>query len=582
MKRTLKLVALLSIIIFGTISCNKTNKAKEIGESSVKAVAQSKFAKMYPLFNPENFRVKLQSQIEQDSLLIPLYNSNNHIPIWSNDTLNTSRLYTFIDLLDRVHEHGLSSKLFDSDMIRSLTDSIESGIYTELDTLYLKLAELEKVSSKSLMKYTKGMSYGFLNPGKIYKKDYDIAISLPDSSYYESLYQKIAEDPITAMLESHPQSMVYKKMQEELSNWEAKKDAEWSKIQGVGSNVYKIGSKNKNIAAIAKRLSITGEYTVDSTLSDTSFMVLDENLLAAINKFRNKISYPEEPEVGSITIEALNRPASFYQDMIKANMERYRWKHIKEKHDKHIDVIIPAFKLIASQKNDSIPLIMRVCVGTSRNKTPSLDSNIGYINLNPKWNVPKSIARGEISYLQKKDRTYLKKRNMKLFKNGKEVDPETIDWDKVEPSKFNYFVRQDSGDGNSLGRIKFMFNNNFAVYLHDTPVKRAFLRKNRAVSHGCVRVQQPIDLAFFCLPTPSDEYKDRLRYSIDRNPETKEGKDLLSKNKLKKLSDIINATEKISLTIDYHTVYMHPHEDILYYADDVYDYDSIILKMLSI
>lgn len=582
MKLTIKHTILLLAILAGIVGCGNTNKSKQIGDSKLKAIAKSKFAKSYPSFDPDSFRSQFRLYIEKDSTIQSFYYTSNSIPIWINDTLNTQRLYTYIDIISKVNEHGLDPQMFDKDMILSLTDSIDSGLFADnIDSLYMKINELEIISTKSLIKYATGMKYGFINPKKLYKKDYAIKVEQPDSTYFSKLYQDINNDPLEALKSAYSQDRVYKKMQEEYMALESKKDAKWPNIKGIGTGVYKIGTSNANISAIAKRLMITGEYVPDSTNNDTTHIVLDEKLMAAVNEFRKKISYPEDTEIGNITIEALNRPLTYYQKKIKANMERYRWKQSKEKHSKHIDVIIPAFKLIATQK-DSLPLIMRVCVGTAYNKTPFIESNISYLNLNPVWNVPKSIAQGEVSVRQKKDPTYLRRNNMKLFKNGKEVDPETINWQEVNPSKFNYYIRQGSGWGNSLGRIKFMFNNDFSVYLHDTPVQSAFQRKNRAVSHGCVRVQRPVELAFFCLTPPSNTYKDQLRYSIDRNPETKEGKELAKQNKLKKLPDIINPKADISLSIDYYTVYMHPDENILYYADDVYEYDPLILKELSL
>ncbi len=265
-------------------------------------------------------------------------------------------------------------------------------------------------------------------------------------------------------------------------------------------------------------------------------------------------------------------------------MERYRWRRTKVTHSKHIEVNVAAASLVATQ-TDSLPIYMRVCVGTVSNKTPLLQSDIGYLNLNPYWNVPKSIAQGEVAVLQKRDSSYIRRKNMKLYKGGKEVDPSSIDWKKVNPGTFYYIVRQEPGHGNSLGGlIKFMFNNNHSVYLHDTPSKLAFTRKNRAVSHGCVRVQKPFDLAFFCLSPVTDVYKDQLLYTAQMNPVSMAGKKLLKDDKLKKLPDIINlkAENKISLFIDYYTTYMYPDDDIVYYADDIYGYDDLILKGLSL
>jgi len=108
-----------------------------------------------------------------------------------------------------------------------------------------------------------------------------------------------------------------------------------------------------------------------------------------------------------------------------------------------------------------------------------------------------------------------------------------------------------------------------------------FKRKNRAVSHGCVRVEHPIDLAFFCTSATDPVYQDRIRHTIDRRPVSKEGIALLKKESLNKLDDILNLRVKIPVSIDYYTTYMLPDDDTLYFADDVYGYDDIIIKNLT-
>ncbi len=465
-----------------------------------------------------------------------------------------------------------------------MIDSIDSGLLAadSLNVLYDKMFELETTASKALIKYVTGMNYGFINPKELFgKADYDINISAPDSLFFADLYPKIAQDPVKVALESQPADAVYLKLQSEYRNIKAKSGKELPKVT-VKDVSYKLGDKNKHIAEIAERLMLIGEYAPASTAGDSLHQELNKELLDAINNFRRKMSYPEEAEVGKMTIEALNRPFDYYQKKLSANMERYRWKRPKGKHKKHIEVNVAAAMLAATQP-DSLPLKMRVCVGSVTNKTPLLQSDLDYLNLNPYWNVPKSIAQKEVAVLQKKDSTYMKKRNMKLFKGGKEVPLSSIDWKGVNPSSFSYIIRQEPGGGNSLGLIKFMFSNKFSVYLHDTPVKSAFTRKNRAVSHGCVRVQQPFDLAFFCLSPASNVYKDRLLYSVNKSPISKEGTQLRKENKLSKLPDIINLEpdNKISLSIDYYTAFMYPNDDALYYADDTYGYDNIVLQALQ-
>ena len=573
-------LSLTFIVIFCLSASCKKKDGSTVGGSEKKEVKQSKFAKNYPEFNSQVFKDVLLAQ--SDSALSPLYRSTEYTPIWIHDTLDTKKLYEFIEILKIADEHGLSPELFSYSKIKLYTDSIDSGLYANnMDTLYKKMLLLEQEATKAAIIYISGMSFGFLNPKNLYAGDYNITILQPDSAFWADTYSKIANDPINTILASHPNDNVYLKLQTEYRNLKNRDKSEQKKIP-VKDVTYKLGAQNKHIAEIAERLMLTGEYVPDSIPTDSLHQKLDEKLLAAINTFRKKISYLEDSEVGKLTIEALNRPFEYYQKKISANMERYRWKRTKQTHKKHIEVNVAAAMLTATDADNS-PLIMRVCVGSVKNKTPLLQSDINYLNLNPYWNVPRSIAQKEIAVLQKKDSTYIRRHNMKLFKGGKEVETSSIDWKNINPSTFSYIIRQEPGGGNSLGLVKFMFNNDFSVYLHDTPSKSAFNRKNRAVSHGCVRVQRPFDLAYFCLSPVTEVYKDRLLYTVKKEPVSKEGKQLLKANNLKKLPDVINIDpeNKISLFIDYYTAFLYPSDDTLYYADDMYEYDNIILDKLN-
>jgi murein L,D-transpeptidase YcbB/YkuD len=200
--------------------------------------------------------------------------------------------------------------------------------------------------------------------------------------------------------------------------------------------------------------------------------------------------------------------------VLKVNLERLRWKNLPTE-DKYVWVNIPDFKLDVMEDGKSI-LNMKVCVGEGRNKdnadnlveydendlkkdrpfnreTPQLKSMIHSVQVNPVWNIPESIATNEISKLAAKDPYYLSNNNIDVFLDGKLIeDTETINWDEAGKK---YAFKQRPGDDNSLGKIKFLFQNESSVYLHDTPAKAAFGLAMRAVSHGCVRVEKPLELA---------------------------------------------------------------------------------------
>jgi len=199
--------------------------------------------------------------------------------------------------------------------------------------------------------------------------------------------------------------------------------------------------------------------------------------------------------------------------LIAVNLERLRWKNIPDGH-KYVRVNIPAYQVDVMQDGKSV-LNMKVCVGQGRNmkntetlvnysdtgkidkpnrhSTPQLSSMIHSVEVNPVWNIPQSIANKEIIVEAKKDRYYLENKGINVYKNGHLVDPDDIDWDNA--SAADYEFKQQPGDQNSLGKIKFLFNNQSSVYLHDTPAKNAFSMNMRAISHGCVRLGDPKGLA---------------------------------------------------------------------------------------
>jgi murein L,D-transpeptidase YcbB/YkuD len=195
------------------------------------------------------------------------------------------------------------------------------------------------------------------------------------------------------------------------------------------------------------------------------------------------------------------------------NLERLRWKN-KPAENKYVIVNIPDFHLDVIDSGKSV-LGMKVCVGKGRNmdyaknlmnyqdtdevdkpvhETPLLNSLIYEAEVNPVWNIPESIANKEIIVQAANDKYYLSNKNINVMKNGKKVDDvESIDWASANKSEYSF--QQQPGADNSLGKVKFLFKNKSSVYLHDTPAQLPFAQSMRAVSHGCVRLQKPLDFA---------------------------------------------------------------------------------------
>ena len=203
--------------------------------------------------------------------------------------------------------------------------------------------------------------------------------------------------------------------------------------------------------------------------------------------------------------------------------------------------------------------------------------------LNPTWSVPRSIIQEEIVSGLRKDSLYLKKRNFKVYKSGSRVSLDGLSASDISSSN-RYSIVQDPGAGNALGKIKFMFKNPFGVYLHDTPTRAPFKYVNRAVSHGCMRVEKPMLLAEYLLANNSPWNLDYIKIEIGQkvDDQNKVAEFNSKRNELRKNSSYGVTTEVkfdkiISLFVDYYTVWVD-NQGIFNYRDDVYGRDNVLIK----
>jgi len=300
-----------------------------------------------------------------------------------------------------------------------------------LNEAYSDMAELEVTAANSLINYSNALQYGVINPKGIFQR-YFIATKRPDSI-----------------------SM---------------------------ARIFHIGNMQSYLDSIQPK---------------------DPQYIALQSALKNGFTAP-------------GRSKEETKRILLVNMERLRWRN-KPFENKYVIVNIPDFNLNVIDSGHSV-LKMKVCVGEGRNmdnantlvayndttkedkpfahETPLLNSLIHSVQVNPVWNIPRSIANKEIITEAAKDRFYLSNKSINVYQNDKLVDnPEDIDWTKVTKENSTYEFKQDPGEDNSLGKIKFLFNNRSSVYLHDTPAKGAFYKKMRAVSHGCVRLGDPQGLA---------------------------------------------------------------------------------------
>ena len=261
------------------------------------------------------------------------------------------------------------------------------------------------------------------------------------------------------------------------------------------------------------------------------------------------------------------------------NIERSRWRQndYPQNHRKYVLVNVPSYHLDAIE-GDSV-LTMRMACGTLDTKTPLLNSHIMRMDVNPQWIIPRSIIKKEVighagnpDYFER-HRYFILKRS-----SGKRVDPASVSAGMLLNP--DYFVIQEGGEGNSLGRVVFRFNNNFSIFIHDTSSKWAFDRGSRSVSHGCIRVQKPFELAVFLLDKKDKTLIDKINYSIQADlSKPKEGEEKRTRVDYRRLVNSVKVNPNVPLFITYYTLYPDVTGKMQTYAD-VYGYDKVLYQYL--
>jgi murein L,D-transpeptidase YcbB/YkuD len=240
-------------------------------------------------------------------------------------------------------------------------------------------------------------------------------------------------------------------------------------------------------------------------------------------------------------------------------MDRLRWLS-NDGGQNYIFVNVADFSLEVMEDEQPV-MSMRIIAGKDEQRSCVLSAKMTYLELNPFWRVPDSIAAKEILPQVKKDPVYLAQKTIKVFKdwsdNAKEIDPVLINWSRIRASNLGYKFRQEPGPLNPLGRIKFIFPNECEIYLHDTPTRHLFGRTRRDFSHGCIRVEKPVELATYLLRKKESWIQKKILAEI------KKGK-----------RQVVMLPEPVKVHIFYGTVWVD-REGVLQFRNDIYHADEI-------
>ncbi|MGE5406621.1 MAG: L,D-transpeptidase family protein [Methanosarcina sp.] len=318
--------------------------------------------------------------------------------------------------------------------------------------------------------------------------------------------------------------------------------------------LMKQGDKDSSVLKLKNYLRATGDLRGNRAYFASS--LFDERLSAAVSNFQARHGLKPDGVVGKNTLEKMNIPLSYRLKQLQANIDRL--KTLPEDFGQRFIIVnIPAFFLEYYERG-RVKTSMNVVVGDIENYTPVLQDTMSYIVFNPSWNVPVSIATKELLPEAQSDAGYFEKNNYAVLKGSytskDTIDARTVNWNEYSEDNFPFSIIQKPGENNALGKIKFMFPNNFDIYLHDTPSDQVFNLEKRDLSHGCVRLEKPVELA-------------KILLSGQMDPE--EIDDLLAEEETKN----IKLDNQVVVHLVYQTAWID-EDGRLQFRDDIYEIDK--------
>jgi murein L,D-transpeptidase YcbB/YkuD len=413
-----------------------------------------------------------REQADADRLYY-FYGARHFEPLWLNETDDG---IVFSDAAEKIVSLFEKADLEGLDPSDYLTDGLDLDAGDDPDAL----AALEAEFSASILRYANDAHSGRLDPRTV-SGFIDVAPKTVDEA---ELFSALAEasDPAAVLMGYHPTHPEFVALRELLAEHY---EGEIEDLPPIGDGkLIKLGMTDLRVPMLRDRMDVTLAPGADPA-------IYDEALAAAVEAFQGEMGLNPDGVVGPATVAAINGANGATRADIVANMERWRWMP-EDLGEFNVFVNIPEFRLDVNRDGRSV-WNTRIIVGTAENQTPLFSDMIRHVVTNPYWNVPSSILREEIFPQVARNPNYIASQNMELLYQGNAVDPWMVDWSRATPGMFR--VRQKPGTSNALGQVKFLFPNSHDVYLHDTNARYLFERSMRALSHGCVRVEDPFGFA---------------------------------------------------------------------------------------
>jgi murein L,D-transpeptidase YcbB/YkuD len=537
-------------VLFVLFACHRKQALR--GKEIVKDVAQlqeaipDNIAERLSYIADNEGKTEDKVPVLRSSALQYFYEQTSNGPGWSSGGVLNPAADSLFNCILHAEDVGLQPADYHFLALNTAFQRFRTDETAQMDAALL--AQIDVMMTDAFMKMASDLHYGVAPRDSVtFRKDSIFSDTLLTDKLRASL---AANDVAKALRALEPQHPGYVSLKAAMKVFEKKyEQLKWDTLPASYTDT------------IAFRLLLLNRLTQTGHLDTSGGHSTDTSLLKqGIRAFQKEFNMYEDGLAGKRTIQYLNRPFRYWMAQAAVNMDRWR-KFPDTLPTRYIFVNIPGYRM-ELWDSGKIVLESRVIVGAPRTRTPVLNSRMSNFVMYPFWRVPFSITIKEMLPAIKRDSSYLARKNLEVIdRDGNAVNPDSVNWNRMSKNYFPYVLRQMDGMENSLGIMKFNFFNKYSVYLHDTNNRSLFRNAFRAMSHGCVRLQQWDSLSMYLIRDDQRHPRDSVRAWLSRGE--------------KKQIDI---QRSVPIYLRYFTA--EGKDGQLVFHDDIYGEDKVVKKQM--
>jgi L,D-transpeptidase YcbB len=494
---------------------------------------------------------------DYETIVATFYDDRNYEVAWTRDGAPTASAKGFIQAFQDAASKGLIPEDYDAprwaDRVQALNTKSDDAI-----------SLFDVAMTVNVMRYISDLRIGRVNPSRfnfeipVQDKKYDLAEFVSDNAVD-------ATDVPKLIVGVEPDSDEYRQTEAALAHY-----MDLAKQQGQAHadplptvpKAISVGGSYPSLPALLARLQLEGDEEATAILSSPNTTTFDSSLSDAVKHYQHRHGFTEDGKLTPQTIQSLNVPMDFRVAQLQDSLERWRWLPEPYLHAR-LMVNLPEFVLRGFDPDHKLDFTMRVVVGKvmGQHETPVFTHMMKYLVFRPYWSVPVDIARKELVPHMESNHGYLASKNFEVTNNKGILQ---TDYTAKQVAQGAVMVREKPGPKNSLGLVKFIFPNQYDIYLHSTPAVSLFDQTRRDFSHGCIRVQKPADLAAWVLQGQGDWDLDKVQEAMNSGPDNK----------------TVSLKTPLPIVIFYLTAIVEDGGEV-HFFDDIYGYDSEMQKVFS-